>query len=174
MRKSHILGLSQILIIPIRSSTQLLTQKGVTRMFIMIVEKRFSCKVEHKGDEKKEQDWYALVACVLPFVPQVGTEVQGRRGRLKLTRVIYDSTDGTFYTRVINVLHPRPDAKTAAEKLVNDHEWDIAVEVTILDEAKKKLAQQAMSKLKSTILRARPFQIAGGVGLSMKGPVKLS
>ena len=142
-------------------------------MFVCIIEKRFSSKVSHKGNKKQELDWFALVACVLPFAPSEGTQVHSEPVPVRFNSVTYDPRDGVFYARVLEVVHPKHNAKTAAEELVRNHRWDIAVERSTLDEARKKLAAQAMSKLKSTILRARPFGIADGVGIGMGGPVKL-
>ena len=93
-------------------------------MFVLIIEKRISCEAKGVGGRKTdEQDWYVLLAVALPFKPSVGFEIQlkgGEENVVRLTRVIYNPKNGTFWSKTTPVLHPKPNTQSVAQHLVND------------------------------------------------------
>lgn len=123
-------------------------------MFVVIIQQRVSAKVA-KFD-KPEVDWYAIVAVALPFAPIEGTKLQTKStGVLKLSEVIYNPGDATFSASLKPILHPQPDAKTVAEKLVESGNWDAAVEESTLEEAKATLCGKALRKLQKVITQVQ-------------------
>jgi len=123
-------------------------------MFVMIVEKRISATVVKRGE--LTEDWYVLVAIALPFKPSVGFEVELKgSASVKLLRVVYNPNNGTFWAQVKPVLHPRPNAREAAQGLVNVGGWDIAMEESTLTEAIETLRNKAVRELHSMLLKAQ-------------------
>ena len=123
-------------------------------MYVLILEKRISAKIEDRG--KSPPDWYVLLAVALPFEPSVGFEIQLKGKRTtKLTRVVYNPDDMTFWAKVPSVHHPRPDAQSVAQNLVDVAGWDIAVDATALEDAMKVLHKKAMAKLQQALIQAQ-------------------
>lgn len=131
-------------------------------MFITIIEKRISCKVDYKGSKRKEQDWYVLLASLLPFAPVVGTVIELQPEVLvKLEEVIYLPGKGIFRAKTAEVLHAQPSAKVYAKELVAQGRWDNATLEADLVTVEEALIKKAIQKLQSTILRTRPNVLAG-------------
>lgn len=121
-------------------------------MFVLVIEKRISAKAG-------KEDWYTLVAQALSFEPRVGLEIQLKKHMfIKLERVVYDPNHGTFWAQVEPMLHPKPNAAKLAEAYAAG-DWDRAVEEKDLEVAKEVLRDEAVRKLQSMILRARPGAI---------------
>ena len=144
-------------------------------MFVLIIERRISCEVKGVGVKTDEQDWYVLLAVALPFEPSVGFEIQlkdGEENVIRLTRVIYDPKDGTFWSKTTPVLHPKPNAQTVAQNLVNDIGWDIAMEESTLEEATKTLHNKAIKDLQRMLKQAQSRIVMSGapLGFNPRGP----
>ena len=141
-------------------------------MFVLIVEKRISAQIKDRG--RSAPDWYVLLAVALPFKPSVGFEIQlkGATNVLKLTRVIYDPSNGTFRAQTTPVLHPKPNAQTVAQNLVNDVGWDIAMEESTLEEATKTLRNKAIKDLQRMLKQAQSRIVMSGapLGFNPRGP----
>lgn len=125
-------------------------------MYITIIEKRISAK-------PPAQDWYVLIGSVFPFAPTTLTEIEIEPGVIVIPeRVVYSPLGGTFWIELEPLLHPRPDALTIAKAMVSNACWDKAVPKDQLAAAKVTLIKEAIQKLQSTILRARPFGLPKG------------
>lgn len=122
-------------------------------MFILLIEKRISASIKDRG--KSAPDWYVLVVCALPFAPTSGLELQinpvGKKVFVTVERIVFKPNDGTFWGQTTPLLHPKPNAREAAESLVDNDGWDVAMEASTLEEAKKVLLKKAISKLQSAI-----------------------
>jgi len=136
-------------------------------MYVLVVEKRISAQIKDRG--RSAPDWYVLLAIALPFEPSVGFEIQLKgKSTTKLTRVIYNPNNGTFWARVPPILHPKPDAQKVAQNLVDVVGWDIAMEESTLAAATVTLRNKAVEKLQSMLMKAQS-KIIGG-----QGPVRLA
>lgn len=126
-------------------------------MFITIIEKRISYKVTHKGDKKKEQDWYVLLVSLLPFAPVVGTVIELQPEVLvRFDEVVYLPTKGVFRVATVEVLRAKPNAEVYAKELVAQGRWDAAAPEEELATIEAALIIEALKKLQSTILRTAP------------------
>lgn len=134
-------------------------------MFVLIIEKRISARVEAKGENP---DWYVLLAVALPFKPSVGFEVELKnKTYVKLQRVVYSPNNGTFWAQVVPHLHPRPDAKKVAQDLVDRAGWDVALEASALKEATEALRKKATRELMAMIAKAQSKIVMAGTSIQI-------
>jgi len=141
-------------------------------MYVMIVEKRISAQIKDRG--RSAPDWYILLAVAIPFAPPVGFEMQLKEewAIIKLTKVVYNPNNATFLAQTAPILHPKPDAPTVAQNLVNTVGWDIAVEEETLKKAIVTLRKKAVRELQDMLMKAQSRIVMAGapLGLNPLGP----
>lgn len=123
-------------------------------MYIVTIEKRIG-RVTDKQ--------FVMTALAIPFEPRVGLAIELPLGvTVTLEDVVWSSSTCIF--RATTERFPTNDAEGITNALVKEKKWMIAVKQADLVEARKRLAEEVIRKLKSTILRAQPLlgQLATG------------
>lgn len=125
-------------------------------MYVMTVEKRVSARALPIDAKKQPEDWFVLAGLPIPFVPTAGREIlmPKENKTIKLSHVVWVSGTGIFWAEVKPLLKPEPDAKTAAEKLVDTSVWTRVCVASRVVEVRQELIAELIRELKSTILRS--------------------